>query len=101
MQEIRHYLTRNGKDVYFAWQQALRDKKAKAAIDKRVYRVELGNFGDHKFCRAGVWELRIAFGPGYRIYFAREGSAIILRLCGGDKGSQSSDIDLACTCLKD
>ena len=68
--EIRRYLTRDGKDVYLEWQRSLRDTKARIAIDRRVNRIELGNFGDHKFCRDGVWELRIDLGPGYRIYYA-------------------------------
>jgi putative addiction module killer protein len=54
-----------------------------------------GNFGDHKYCRDGVWELRIDLGPGYRIYYALNGTRIIILLCGGDKGSQSADIQHA------
>ena len=94
--EIRHYVTADGKDIYAEWQEALRDTRAKTAIDRRIYRVELGNFGDHKFCRDGVWELRIDYGPGYRIYYTRADDRIVLLLCGGDKSRQSADIDLAC-----
>jgi putative addiction module killer protein len=73
----------------------LRDPLAKAQILKRVNRIELGNFGDYKFCRDGVWELRMDIGAGYRIYYALTGSQIVLLLCGGDKRKQDSDIDRA------
>jgi putative addiction module killer protein len=99
--EIRHYLTPEGRDLFSEWRQNLRDAKAKIVIDRRVNRIELGNFGDHKFCRDGVWELRIDFGPGYRVYYAiAEGQAILL-LVGGDKRNQSADIDKACACWQD
>ncbi|WP_213804847.1 type II toxin-antitoxin system RelE/ParE family toxin [Granulicella sp. dw_53] len=96
MHEIRHYVTASGVDIFDQWQSLLRDNRARAAVDRRVARIELGNFGDHKFCREGVWELRIDFGPGYRVYYAKSGDRIILLLCGGDKSKQSADIDLAC-----
>lgn len=64
MYEIRHYLTPDEKDVYLDWHRQLRDVSAKIAVDRRVNRIELGNFGDHKFCRDGVWELRIDVGEG-------------------------------------
>lgn len=64
MYEIRHYLTLDGKDVYLDWLRKLRDVTARIAIDRRANRIELGNFGDHKFCRDGVWELRIDVGAG-------------------------------------
>jgi putative addiction module killer protein len=78
------------------WRRELRDLKAKIAIDRRIFRIELGNFGDHRFCSDGVWELRIDVGPGYRIYYAMAGSRVILLLCGGDKRTQRSDIRSAC-----
>ena len=58
----------------------------------RVARMEEGNFGDHKFCSDGVWELRINTGPGYRVYYGLAGQQIVLLLCGGDKSTQSADI---------
>jgi len=61
---------------------------------RRVLRIELGNFGDHKFVRDGVFELRIDAGSGYRVYYAQEGDLVVLLLCGGDKGLQQRDIDL-------
>jgi putative addiction module killer protein len=95
MYEIRHYLTVNEKDVYLDWFLKLRDVTAKIAINRRVNRIELGNFGDHKFCRDGVWELRVDVGAGYRVYYAVVGKEVILLLCGGDKRTQDSDIDRA------
>lgn len=68
---------------------------ARIAVDRRVNRVELGNFGDHEFCRDGVWELRIDVGPGYRVYYALAGKTVVLLLCGGDKRKQNADIDRA------
>jgi putative addiction module killer protein len=60
--EIRHYLTAEGKDVVLEWLRSLRDTKARIAIDRRINRMELGNFGDHRFCRESVWEMRIDLG---------------------------------------
>lgn len=101
MYEIRHYLTQEGKDVYQEWHSHLRDTKARIALDRRINRIELGNFGDHKFCKDGVWELRIDVGPGYHVYYAIAGTQIILLLCGGDKRTQDSDIDRACAFWQD
>ncbi|MFC5865416.1 type II toxin-antitoxin system RelE/ParE family toxin [Acidicapsa dinghuensis] len=99
--EIRHYLTVEGKDVFEEWHCRLRDTKLRIAVDRRVNRVEFGNFGDHKFCQDGIWELRIDVGPGIRVYYAMSGAKVILLLCGGDKGSQSADIDKACDYWRD
>ena len=101
MYEIRHYLTTDEKDIYLDWLRKLRDVTAKIAVDRRVTRIELGNFGDHKFCRDGVWELRIDVGAGYRVYYAVAGKEIVLLLCGGDKRTQNADIDRACEYWKD
>jgi putative addiction module killer protein/probable addiction module antidote protein len=64
MYEVRHYFTREGRDLYSHWRDGIRDRQAAIAIDRRVNRLELGNFGDCKPCRDGVWELRIDTGPG-------------------------------------
>ena len=96
MYEIRHYLTEDDKDVYLEWLKIQRDTVAKIAIVKRINRVEQGNFGDHEFCRDGIWELRIDVGAGYRVYYAVSGKDIVLLLCGGNKRSQSADINRAC-----
>ncbi|PTR10559.1 putative addiction module killer protein [Nitrosospira sp. Nsp5] len=101
MYEIRHYLTDDSKDIYLDWLRKLRDVTARIAVDRRVNRIELGNFGDHKFCRDGVWELRIDVGAGYRVYYAIADKEIVLLLCGGDKRTQDTDIDRACEYWQD
>lgn len=77
------------------WIAGLRDKKAETAVRVRIARVEAGLFGDVKSVGGGVSELRIAYGPGYRVYFTRRGDELVILLVGGDKGSQSRDIKLA------
>ncbi len=94
--DVLHYVDADGRDHFGDWWQSLRDKKAMAAIDQRIMRMESGNFGDCKFLRDGVWELRIDVGPGYRVYYAKDGLTLILLLCGGDKRKQNSDIGRAC-----
>ena len=90
--EIRTYITENGQSPFEQWLESFRDIRAKARIDNRLRRVRLGNLGDYKSLGAGVYELRIDYGPGYRIYFGQIGSTIIILLCGGDKSSQTQDI---------
>ena len=80
--------------VYTAWLAGLRDKRASDRILKRMVRLRTGHFGDVKFFD-GIGELRIDYGPGYRLYFIREGSEIVILLCGGDKHSQRLDIERA------
>jgi putative addiction module killer protein len=94
--EIRHYVTAEGRDPIAEWLNRLRDTKTRVAIDRRINRLELENFGDHKFCRDGVWELRVDVGPGYRLYYAIAEGRIVLLLLGGDKRTQAADIDRAC-----
>ena len=102
MYRIEHYLTSGEqKDLYIDWLKRLRDSQAKIAVVRRVARVELGNFGDHKFCRDGIWELRIDAGPGYRVYYALSGQRIVLLLCGGDKRTQDADIARAAAYWQD
>ena len=79
-------------EIYAKWEQSLRDSVARAAITARIVRLSKGNFGDVKPVGDGVSELRIHYGPGFRVYFQQRGSTIILLLCGGDKGSQTRDI---------
>jgi putative addiction module killer protein len=94
--EIRHYTDANGRDYFGDWWLGLRDDKAKKAVFRRIDSMAQGNFGDCKPLRNGVWELRIDVGPGYRVYYAKDGLAVVLLLCGGDKRKQDSDIDRAC-----
>ena len=101
MFEILHYTALDGHDPYVNWIGKLRDTTARIAVDRRVNRVGLGSFGDHKFCRDGVWELRIDVGGGYRVYYAVAGKAVVLLLCGGDKRTQDADIARACEYWQD
>jgi putative addiction module killer protein len=84
-------------DVYQAWFANLRDHKARARIDVRIRRLSLGNPGDVKAVGEGVSELRIDYGPGYRVYYVRRAEVVVILLCGGDEKSQSKDIDAAKT----
>ncbi len=95
MIEIRQYLTRSGKNVFEEWFESLRDPKAEGRIAVRIARLAAGNFGDCRALSEGVWELRIDWGPGYRVYYAMAGRACILLLCGGDKRTQPADINRA------
>ena len=90
--EIHHYLTSAGTDPYQRWLDELKDLRGRVAIQCRIDRIAKGNFGDHQFCRDGVWELRIQFGPGYREYYGREGETVVVLLSGGSKRTQSADI---------
>jgi putative addiction module killer protein len=101
MMELRHYLTASGKDVFESWLVGLKDDRAEARIDARINRLTQGNFGDCKPVGGGVWELRIDYGPGYRVYYAMVGQTCVLLLCGGDKRKQASDIAKAIDYLND
>jgi putative addiction module killer protein len=90
--ELRIYETECGEAPFVTWFNALRDYKAKAKIRQRLDRAELGNLGDYRSVGEGVFELRVDFGPGYRVYFAPLGTVIVLLLCGGDKSTQDWDI---------
>lgn len=82
--ELRRYLTVSGRDVFGEWLSELRDVRTRAKIVTRIDRLSAGNFGDCKALRGGLFELRIDWGPGYRVYFAMAGKACVLLLCGGD-----------------
>ena len=96
---IVHYMD-DGKDIFQDWLKSLKDILAKKAIQKAVDRMEDGNLGDNRFCRDGVWEIRINVSAGYRIYYSISGQEIILLLCGGSKRTQQKDIDKAVEYLK-
>jgi putative addiction module killer protein len=82
-------------DTYKKWFATINDRNAKARIDIRIRRISLGNLGDVKPVGEGVSEIRIDYGPGYRIYFVQEDSTLFILLCGGDKSTQSQDIKRA------
>ncbi len=79
-------------EVYARWFRRLRDGQARAQIDVRIRRLSLGNPGDARPVGGGVSELRIDYGPGYRVYFLQRGRSLIVLLAGGDKDSQGRDI---------
>jgi putative addiction module killer protein len=88
-------------DEYATWFERLRDRMAKTRILIRIRRVSLGNFGDMKAVGEGVSELRIDYGPGYRVYFLRRGEALVVLLGGGDKRTQTRDIQRAIALSKE
>ena len=93
--EVLRYVTESGKDVVGQWLTELNDAQARARIAVRIARLSVGNFGDCKPLGGGVSELRIDWGPGYRVYFAVAGRTTVLLLCGGDKRIQAADIKRA------
>lgn len=82
-------------ETYAQWYEGLRDRQARARIDIRIRRLSLGNPGDVKPVGEGVSELRIDYGPGYRVYFVQRGQALVILLTGGDKRTQVRDINMA------
>jgi putative addiction module killer protein len=95
MIEVRETATFSG------WLSGLRDARAKAEIARRVRRLALGNPGDVKPVGEGVSELRIHYGPGYRVYHMQRGNLLVVLLCGGDKSTQAKDITLALKLAKE
>lgn len=87
--------------TFAAWLDGLADLRARARIQVRIDRLALGNAGDAKRVTKRVSELRVDYGPGYRVYFTRKGSALVLLLCGGDKRTQDADIKRATTIADD
>ena len=98
---LLYYQTRGGRMPFREWQASLTDRRAEAAIRARLERLRDGLFGDCKPVGEGVSEFRVDVGPGYRGYFFRAGRALILLLCGGDKGTQHADIERAKKYRKD
>ena len=82
-------------EVYARWFGRLRDRQARVRIDSRIRRMSLGNFGDVRPVGEGVSEIRIDYGPGYRVYYTQRGQALVVLLAGGDKDSQDRDIQRA------
>jgi putative addiction module killer protein len=86
------YETVDGKCPWHEWFSKLKDRKAQAALDARLLRLQRGQFGDCKRVGAGVSELRVHYGPGYRVYFGEDGDSLVVLLCGGSKRTQKRDI---------
>ena len=86
-------ITVDATDEFKLWLRNLRDRTARARINKRLRRIVDGNFGDAKPVGGGVSEIRINFGPGYRVDFTQRGPVLVILLCGGDKSTQNADIE--------
>ncbi len=99
--KIEIYQIETGKRPFSQWLKDIKDHMAKAKIRIRLDRLEMGNFGQWESVGEGVFELKIDFGPGYRVYFGKIGSKCVLLLCAGDKGSQKNDIQKAKVYFKD
>ncbi|MGN6486390.1 MAG: type II toxin-antitoxin system RelE/ParE family toxin [Devosia sp.] len=80
---------------YERWRHGIKDKTTRNRIGARIIRLQVGLFGDTRSVGGGVHELKLDFGPGYRIYFARQGHLVVILLCGGDKSGQARDIATA------
>jgi putative addiction module killer protein len=101
MKVLRSYMTPSGKVPFKLWMNGIKDPVVRHRIRSRLDRLEIGHYGDYRVLSDGVCELKLDFGPGYRIYFAEQDLVIVVLLCGGDKRSQSKDIDMAKTYWKE
>ena len=99
--ELRYYTDAQGRAPLTEWIDDLKDIRARAQIRARLARVASGNFGDCKPVRDGVQELKIDYGPGYRVYLSKQGPVLVLLLCGSDKTDQSRAIKQAIDYLND
>lgn len=93
--QIVKYITENGRCPFDEWLTALKDKRTQAIVMNRLLRVVQGNFGLCRGLGGNLQEMKIDFGPGFRVYFAEDGDTIVVLLCGGDKSTQAKDIDRA------
>jgi len=91
MKKLKYYVDNNGRSTFEKWFNELNNYAA-AKITKEIYKLELGNFSNVEGVGGGVFEQKINFGPGYRVYFGKENMEIIILLCGGSKKDQSTDI---------
>lgn len=87
-------------DTFDAWLRSLRDRQAKARIEVRIRRLSLDNLGQYRSLKNGINELKIDYGPGYRVYYTFRNQTLVLLLCGGDKSTQDQDIKTALRILK-
>jgi putative addiction module killer protein len=91
--EVEPFVMDDGRCPFLEWLESLSDTTTRARIKQRIGRLMLGNLGDTRSIGGGVWELRLHFGAGHRVYFGLRGSSILVLLCGGDKSTQGRDID--------
>ena len=94
---VVHYITQDSIDYFDRWMRR-QTPQLRARVQTRIDRIRLGNFGDHRSVGAGVYELRLNFGAGYRIYYGRDGRDIVVLLAAGAKNRQARDISLAKAC---
>lgn len=100
-QTVFSYVLSDGKEPVEDWLAALKDRKGRAKIRARINQFRAGNPGKHRMLGPGILEMKIDFGPGYRVYYAKVGDQIVLLLCGGDKTTQNADIKKAGEYLSD
>lgn len=93
--QVTTYLDARGREPLTEWVENLRDSKVRSRIKQRIERLALGQWGDYRALGGELYEMRLFFGPGYRVYFASTGSRLVVLLCGGDKSSQARDIEKA------
>lgn len=92
---LKIYRDENNRELITEWIESIKDVVTQVRIRTRLSRLEIGNFGDCKSVGAGVFELRLQFGPGFRVYYGKVGDTVVLLLCGGEKKSQEKDIKIA------
>jgi putative addiction module killer protein len=92
---VKEYIAPSEKNRFREWLDSLQDQRARGIVDARLNNIRRGTFGDCESVGEGVFELKIHYGPGYRIYFGRTGKMIVLLLCGGTKRTQNKDIKKA------
>lgn len=95
--EVEVYQTPNGREPFTEWLESVRDLKTRRRIQARLNSLKIGNFGDFQSVGDGIFELRLHFGAGYRIYYSEIRNTIVLLLCGGSKSGQARDINRAKT----
>ena len=99
--QLRVYITSNGRKPFVRWLAGLKDRHARARIEVRLERLESGNFGSIRRLAGGIAELKIHYGPGYRVYFGEDGSIVVILLSGGTKKLQTRDVKRAVRYWKD
>ena len=99
--EIRRYKTQDGRRPFSEWFNSLKDESVQERIEARLYQLQLGNFGDCEYLGEGVYELRIHYKAGYRVYFGNQDGVVVILLCGGGKKTQKRDAKKAKAYWKD